>query len=148
MWIRAFVTSLILGLGFPCGLPAQDLPPTWGQMWRGYSREAREQYVAGYENGWQDGLIAGAGKSPVTKERALLQGRYGLPGHQLCDLVDHFYSDPANDYISFRSALFFSIGKLKGDSNVEEQLRAARKFGLESYDERKQKNNTKPKPLP
>jgi hypothetical protein len=124
-------------VGLSPTLSSADEEPTYAEVWRSWSARERNCFTDGYWEGWQAALWAvfladlvehpDQAKHVARNKRILeLKSRFTQVVSQLPELLDHFYSDPANQLIPFHTALELSVARLRGE-DIDEQLRTARK---------------------
>ena len=125
----AILLAAILFVSFPAY--SENHLHTWREIWRDWSWAEKARYLEGYQSAWQTAII----RTHSLEERIAsprlgdIQGQYALAAGQFVELVDHFYSDPANDLVNFDTAIELSVARFRGE-DIGERLRGARKHGL------------------
>ena len=130
--ILATLSSLLVALS-PLAM-AESLPSPRAD-WKAISLEQKRMLVTGFYLGWNEAIGKAASIAPNRGEIGEL--RYsGLDFLKLPvqELIDHFYSDPANEFVTWDDAIRLSVARAKGE-NIEAELQEERRVGLQMYKE-------------
>lgn len=124
---------LTLGLAVPIatvGAVSAQQPESVADYW---AKLNRFDYLSGFMDGhYSVAVLAWCGDEEAEECKSLAESYAFFKQHQheIVDIINQFYADPANAYLGPGQAAFLAMKKLKA-KDMEEELRAAGREGLE-----------------
>jgi len=102
--------------------------------WQGYGDPAKLMFVVGFNNGWKMGVVSMSVAADAAREETQqLTARFdAVTPTRLTGLMDAFYADPANQFVSLDFALDLVVDQAAG-VDIEPALGKAREIGLKNY---------------
>lgn len=90
-------------------------------------------FVVGFNNGWKMGVISTsvANEEPSDETKQLFARFDGVAPDKLVSLLDDFYSDPANQFVTLDFAMDLVIDQVAG-VDIERSLGKAREIGMKN----------------
>jgi len=108
-------------------------PGSVARAWEGSNARAKVMFVVGFNNGWKMGVISSsvASEEPSDETKQLFARFDGVGPDKLVVLLDDFYADPANQFVTLDFAMDLVIDKAAG-VDIERSLGKAREIGMKS----------------